>query len=613
MGDVSTSTDFSIEAGAAGSWVGATYASATDGTWTVTGDYSGESDTASLTVEAPPEPTFAETHIPLQTILDAVEVDGQWVQFNLAAPFEPFLQLMVYQAASIMDKEWAIANGDWDGTQASYELLNDPAPNTSPLHDIANGTGPFALERWDPAIETVMVRNDDYWRSPANFERLVIKVVPEWTTRKLMLIAGEADMVDVPRANIHELDNVPGLRPYQDLPSLNVDAIFFQFVISPESTYVGSGQLDGEGITLDFFNDLDVRMGFTKVFDWDIFIEEVLLGEGIQANSPIVNGLSYYNPDWLTHSQNFAEAEAHFRAAWGGTLWDAGFTFTATYNEGNLTRQTAMEVLADMLAALNPKFVMNVQAVPWPTFLDGIIYQTLPIFCIGWAPDYPDAHNYMFPFMHSAGLFSGWQMYNDPEVDALVSAGIASIDPVERQAIYDELSQIYYEDAPSIMLAQATGRRFFRDWVTGFYFNPTHTSNLGNIYELNRMVWAPGDNFIYATIGGVDSFDPAYAYDTASGEVASVIYETLLAYDGESTQDYVYILATEYEVLDGGLTYRFKIREGVTFHNGNPLTPEDVEYSFERGLVQDYGGGPQWMYFEALLGISGSRVSPDDH
>jgi peptide/nickel transport system substrate-binding protein len=607
MGDVTNSASFSVDAGAGGSWVGVTYVSETDGTWTVTGTYSGESDTASLTVEAPPEPTFAETHVPLQTIMDAVEVDGQWVQFNLVAPYEPFMQILAGSWGSIMSKDWAIANGDWDGTQASYELLNDPPPNASPLHEIANGTGPFSLERWDPAIETVLLRNDNYWRAPANFERLVIKVVPEWTTRKLMLLAAEADIVDVPRAYIGELEGVAGIRAYQDLPALQVDAIFFQFEISPESTYLGSGQLDGAGITLDFFNDLDVRLGFTKVFDWDVFINDALLGEGVQAQSPIVEGLSYYNPAWLKHSQNYAEAEAHFKAAWGGTLWDTGFTFTATYNEGNVTRQTAMEVLAANLLAINPKFVMNVQAVPWPTFLDGMILKTLPLFCIGWLPDYPDAHNFIQPFMHSDGLFSGWQTYNNPVVDAHVVAGIAATDPAERQAHYDALSQLYYEDAPGILLAQPLGRRFFRDYVTGFYFNPTLPSTLGNIYQLNRMVWAPGDNFVYATIGGVDTMDPAYAYDTASGEVLqNVIYETLIAFDGESTTEFVPVLATEWTVSDDGMTYRFKIREGVTFHEGQTLTPADVEYSIERGMVQDYGGGPQWMIYEPLLGLHGS-------
>jgi peptide/nickel transport system substrate-binding protein len=115
------------------------------------------------------------------------------------------------------------------------------------------------------------------------------------------------------------------------------------------------------------------------------------------------------------------------------------------------------------------------------------------------------------------------------------------------------------------------------------------------------------DTFIMATIGDIDSLDPAYAYDTASGEAQQLIYETLIFYDGASTTEFVPMLATEWNMSSDGMTYRFKIREGVKFHNGDDLTPEDVEYTFERGMVQDYGAGPQWMFFEPLLGGMSSR------
>jgi len=115
--------------------------------------------------------------------------------------------------------------------------------------------------------------------------------------------------------------------------------------------------------------------------------------------------------------------------------------------------------------------------------------------------------------------------------------------------------------------------------------------------------------FVEDTIGDPDSLDPAYAYDTASGELIEAIYEPLIYYKGEKTDEYVGVLATEWNVSDDGLTYRFKIRDGIKFQNGDDLTPEDVEYSFERGMVQDYVAGPQWMLFEPLLGIESSRKS----
>jgi peptide/nickel transport system substrate-binding protein len=427
-----------------------------------------------------------EPRMPLSEITSAVEVDGQWVQFNLAAPYEPFLQILCGSWGGIVDKDWCIANGDWDGTEASYEALNDPPSGGSPLQEITNGTGPFELERWDPGVEFSAVRNDNYWREPANFERVIIKVVDEWTTRKLQLEAGDADYVYVPRAYIGELEGVEGLKIYKDLPQITIDSFFFQFAISPDSTFVGSGQLDGNGIPLDFFTDLDVRLGFALAFDWDTYIKDALLGEGQQADSPVVEGLSYYNPDLPKHHMDLAAAEEHLKAAWGGQVWEQGFNLTLCYNAGNLPRRTACQILQESLLSINPKFVVNVQAMQWPTLLRGMYSGLLPMFQIGWLPDFTDAHNFVVPFLHSQGTFSGWQHYNNPEADALIAQGIAATDPAVRQSIYDQLGQIYYDDVPGILLAQPLGRRYMRDWVQGFIFNPALPSEMGYIYDLSK-------------------------------------------------------------------------------------------------------------------------------
>jgi peptide/nickel transport system substrate-binding protein len=110
------------------------------------------------------------------------------------------------------------------------------------------------------------------------------------------------------------------------------------------------------------------------------------------------------------------------------------------------------------------------------------------------------------------------------------------------------------------------------------------------------------DTFIQADIGDPDTLDPSAQYDTASSQVIELVYETLIRFDGESTTKFKPVLATEWTVSKDGKTYRFHIRKGVKFSNGNDLTPSDVEYSIERGMVQDYSAGPQWLFFEPFFG-----------
>ena len=117
------------------------------------------------------------------------------------------------------------------------------------------------------------------------------------------------------------------------------------------------------------------------------------------------------------------------------------------------------------------------------------------------------------------------------------------------------------------------------------------------------------DTIIYATIGGPESLDPHWAYDVASGEIIYQTYDNLINYKGESTSEFVPMLATEVPsmenglIKDDGLTYIFPLRQGVKFHNGDMMTVEDVAYSFKRAMIFDRAGGPAWMLCEPLLGV----------
>jgi peptide/nickel transport system substrate-binding protein len=424
--------------------------------------------------------------IPLEEIKNKVEVDGQWVQFNLATAYEPFLQILASSWGSIVDMDWCVQNGDWNGTEESYEALNDPVPDGSPINSITNGTGPFMLELWEPGIQIRLVRNDDYWGTPASFEGVVTQIVDEWGTRKLMLELGDVDCAAVPSEVIEEVKEIPGILVYESVPTLINQALFFQFDIDPNSTLIGSGQLDGNGIPVDFFSNVDVRKGFAYAFDWDTYIDQALTGYGKQMSSPIVEGIPYYKPDWPSYELDLVKAEEHLKAAWDGLLWENGFEMTLVYTSGDITGKIACEILQNNLFEINPLFRINLQLMTWPTLLDDMVSGRIPMYLNGWQADYPDPHNFVFPYMHSEGTFAQAQRYSNEEADDLIEQAISRSSRSERQILYDQIAQLYYDEVPSIMVSQLLGVFFFRDWIRGFVYNPIRPAYEMYAYYLGK-------------------------------------------------------------------------------------------------------------------------------
>jgi ABC-type transport system substrate-binding protein len=116
------------------------------------------------------------------------------------------------------------------------------------------------------------------------------------------------------------------------------------------------------------------------------------------------------------------------------------------------------------------------------------------------------------------------------------------------------------------------------------------------------------------------TLDPQVGYDWQNWSVIKSIFDGLMDYK-PGTTELEPDLAESYTVSDDGLTYTFKLREGLKFHNGRAVTPADVKYSLERAVnpsTQSPGGG----YFSMIKGyddVAGGKATelsgiatPDD-
>jgi peptide/nickel transport system substrate-binding protein len=91
---------------------------------------------------------------------------------------------------------------------------------------------------------------------------------------------------------------------------------------------------------------------------------------------------------------------------------------------------------------------------------------------------------------------------------------------------------------------------------------------------------AYGDAMVYASIGDARTLVPILASDSGSTDITGLVFNGLVKYDKDVkiTGD----LAESWDILNGGLSIVFHLRKGVKWHDGEPFTSKDVEFTYEK-------------------------------
>jgi peptide/nickel transport system substrate-binding protein len=124
---------------------------------------------------------------------------------------------------------------------------------------------------------------------------------------------------------------------------------------------------------------------------------------------------------------------------------------------------------------------------------------------------------------------------------------------------------------------------------------------------ISASVWGQ-DTLVYGTTDKVTSMDPAMAYDIHTWEIFQNVGAGLMAY-APGTTNIVPALATGYTTNAAGDEYTFKIRKGVKFSNGTPLTADVVKWNIDR--VAKLNGDPAALvtqYVKSVQVVDDSTV-----
>ncbi|MFH1440544.1 MAG: peptide-binding protein [Candidatus Omnitrophota bacterium] len=89
-----------------------------------------------------------------------------------------------------------------------------------------------------------------------------------------------------------------------------------------------------------------------------------------------------------------------------------------------------------------------------------------------------------------------------------------------------------------------------------------------------------GDAIVVGAISDARTLVPILAYDSASGEICSMIFNGLVKYDKDI--NIIGDLAESWEIEEEGLVIIFHLKKGVLWHDGYPFTAKDVEFTYKK-------------------------------
>jgi peptide/nickel transport system substrate-binding protein len=209
-----------------------------------------------------------------------------------------------------------------------------------------------------------------------------------------------------------------------------------------------------------------------------------------------------------------------------------------------------------------------------------------------WGSSYFDPFDLGEPKLTTGGR-GNFSFYTNPKVDEWLKMASNSSDNVARKEAYFKVQTSVFNDAP---------------WIFGYFLKnieaaSTDVENWGpavdNRVNLHDVKLKKGESIVVGmNVNAFITLDPAMYRDRDTETVIRNMFDGLVTRTNGA--DVVPELAESWEEVDP-TTFVFTLRPHVKFHNGDPLTADDVVFTFERVLTAG-GVGGQSSPRKGLLG-----------
>jgi peptide/nickel transport system substrate-binding protein len=418
------------------------------------------------------------------------------VRLRLAHPYSGFLSVITYEVGAMISPTWVEKHGG----------ITVGAHNTY-VDTHTCGTGPYIVTSWVSDDHITLDLNTNYWRATSarttyphagDITSITIKTNADVNSRISHVLNGVTDGCYWPISCSDQIWNrvngtngdgtlkskVPNLKLWCQDPTYQIMSFGFNM----------NSYLNQSGSTvLSPFTIKSLRESFSYAFDYSKFILNALNGFGTQGQGPIPRTMFGHNDSLFMYNYDIAKAVQKWNQAMTeglpAILANMSYRLEFYYNLGNNQRGNACLLLKDGLnailndpASIKPAspLTINVMAITWPNYLYQFSHKQLPLFFLGWVPDYADPDNFVAPFVESTGAWAsriglggstGWYK---ALVDGWIIGAAQSGNSTQRIILYGEIQQAIVNQTAYIWAYQLQDFHVEAASMNGYQFNPMH-------------------------------------------------------------------------------------------------------------------------------------------
>lgn len=254
---------------------------------------------------------------------------------------------------------------------------------------------------------------------------------------------------------------------------------------------------------------------------------------------------------------------------------------------------------------------VEVEVMPWEQMADVVWYDRDTWDMTGWQmvgrPERSDPDEVVYNLFHSSTADSGYNFigYSNPEFDKVAEAQRVETDEEARKELIYQAQEILAEDQPNAMLVHPFNTFAFDKTV----FDPESVVDQSGIGIRNTWTFLSIEptgeqrDVILNSADNIQAINPLYISGATDSWITELVWDRLLRVGPDGLpQEWA---AESYQWLDD-TTVEVTLREGMEWHDGQPVTAEDVKFSFEVA-----GGGEAPMYEPFVTSIEAIEIVDD--